>query len=300
MVYCLVKKFLSVFFRNDVLRLFLLFIFIGSTAVPALSQDYLYRADPRGPDSIFEYGFTAPGDNRNLLQHMEGTSCGTLTINVGISPTAYVEMNDRTGIKLVLRARLQTLAQTQTNPIVWRYEIHPSPDDFFVPQTFAQRITANADLNLNTGRVAAAHMRAAAQETWVANMPVAGNRIVNARAFTLNGNNVVEIPNMIRLNPSYVTRPVVRNESPLPINTITGGAAEPLLRRFIVRNTNAVLSACACGAARDGSRSTAFEYDTECRNSIAGIIAADDNAYIQLKTPGGLDPKKLDDGSDLR
>jgi hypothetical protein len=295
------KKFLSFFLANDALRLFLLFIFMGSTAAPAFSYDYLSRADARGPDFIFENGFNAPGDNRNLLQHMEGLSCSIQYVNVGIEPTGYVELNDRPGIVHVLRARLQTMRQTENNPIVWRYDILPSPNDYDVARTFAQRINAAANLNLNTGRVAAAHMRAAAQQTWVATTAIAANRIVNAHAFTLNGADVVEIPNMLRLNPYYAARPIVRNEGPLPITTITEGANEPLLRRLVVNNTRGILSACACASYRGEIRTTdAPSTDQLCRENIVSVVAADDNAYIQLKTPGGLDPKQLDDASDLR
>ncbi|MGJ7581570.1 hypothetical protein ACSFA3_15415 [Variovorax sp. RHLX14] len=281
-------------------RVFFLFALIGSAATPAFSYDYLHRADARGPNFIFERGFVAPGDNRNLLHHMEGLSCGNDNVRTGVGFTNYVELNDRVGVNVVIRARLQVMRQTDANPIVWRYDILPSPNDYDVAHTFAQRINAAANLNLNTGRVAAAHMRAAAQQTWVATAAIAPNRIMAAHAFVLNGNTVVELPNMLRLNPAYVDRPVVRNESPLPLATIVDGAAEPILRRLVVNNTRALLSACACASLRSANRSTELADDNLCRDNISPVQASDDNSYIQIKTPGGLDPKEYDDGSDLR
>ncbi|HAU5528429.1 TPA: pertussis toxin-like subunit ArtA [Proteus mirabilis] len=41
----------------------------------SIASDFVYRVDSRGPDEIFENGFSARGDNRNLREHVTGSSC---------------------------------------------------------------------------------------------------------------------------------------------------------------------------------------------------------------------------------
>lgn len=52
---------------------FILLIFISLTC--AAEDHFLYRVDTRPPSVIFTYGFTSPGENRSILQHIRGQSC---------------------------------------------------------------------------------------------------------------------------------------------------------------------------------------------------------------------------------
>ena len=88
-------------------------ILLGLTCVTAYAVPALFRIDTRSPDSVFRDGFTAPGTNRNLLQHAEGLSCGRFdgrpagaapeAAAAAVPPTAYIELNGRTGAPMVIQ-----------------------------------------------------------------------------------------------------------------------------------------------------------------------------------------------------
>jgi hypothetical protein len=85
----------------------LVMAFIGAIASPVYAEipnyGYLYRADTRGPDVIFKDGFTAWGDNRNLVQHSTGFSFApnSFTPNsVFISTTADVDFAIRLALDI--------------------------------------------------------------------------------------------------------------------------------------------------------------------------------------------------------
>jgi hypothetical protein len=290
-------------------------ILLGLTCVTAYAVPALFRIDTRSPDSVFRDGFTAPGTNRNLLQHAEGLSCGRFdgrpagaapeAAAAAVLPTAYIELNGRTGAPMVIRARLQMMARTQPNPIVWRYELTPSRNDYNVADTFAQRINPTTRVNLNTGRVAAAEMRARVQETWVAAAPIAGNRVMHGIAYTLERGRVIEVPGMVATNVNWVVAVTDHaNENPLPIDTVVNGAAEPSIGRRILNVGDGLVSACACGgsfAADRSDTSNVITDDSACRAGASSVREVpEESSFSQITTPSGLDPKAHDDKIESR
>jgi len=234
-------------------RFALLALLWAGLAHQALATPYFYRVLIAPPGAIFPVGFEPWGQNQNLLQHVQGTSCNRARPSADTGQrSSYTSMAATLDAALrVARAKLR-LQQREgaAAPRVWIYQIRPTGDMHNVALTFER-----AGQPLHTGPLRAPYQNALLLDEWVSPVAVPPALIREARQFRLVDDQPSEVPGSAVVNALYLDAPPQPSPAPLPPSVITGAVEAPTAiarTRAVIGDAAGVFSACWCDTPQRG------------------------------------------------
>ena len=256
---------------------------------------YFFRVDDRLPDEIFANGFIPWGNNANLVDHLEGTSCMDFKPGSDGRPRAksiYISLTQNPARSdPQASTRIEQRVKDGQPGRIWRYLVRPDQNTYD-----ATRTMESTGLNLVTGRLHGVYMVALLGTEWVNRGTIPPERIRAAELLELVDGRVVRVANTYVENPRYVDVETVGNPEPLP-TSVVDISSEGRYRAMIGLIT--MISACFCNSRNSvgpapRSAMTRLEPVTvpgaSCRNQVQFINdVIPQNRYIWFtpKAPSG-------------
>ena len=228
-------------------RLAALLLLAGLQAPASALPPIFYRVVKADPDTVFPAGFQPWGRNRNLLTHVQGTTCRRVnTAEEANERSAYTSVSGT--LAAALRTARVKLQQNRAGPAtarVWIYQIRPTPDFYNVGLTFER-----AGQPLHAGPLRFPYQNALLLDEWVTPLAVPATLVREAHQYRLDGDTVAEVPEAALSNARYVLADTQANPAPLPATVITGATAMQAVAartRAVIGTVGNTLSACWCG-----------------------------------------------------
>lgn len=196
--------------------LFFFLAAISTTPSFAYPPKVVYRVDSRGPDKIFKHGFTAWGNNLELLPHIVGDTPKSKTDGF-ISTTENVNSARQIAADIM----------PYDDDVTWLYEIVPNDNFYDVNRSLLQAGSVHPVNSAIAEQSINAFIRYGEQYEYVSAAPINRSQIIRAREvrwvdgqIEMHNTTVEENPHFVHtapsVNPGYLT--LTQNVTDLPAN----------------------------------------------------------------------------------
>ncbi|RKP48155.1 hypothetical protein [Trinickia fusca] len=236
----------------------------------------LYRYDDRGPDIVFDQGFSSVGRDMNLLNHVLGVGMYRAASSEAEArrSSAFVATTARESVvRRMARGRLQPTPGDIGERRVWIYVIRATNRFFGVIRSLQRAMDRMEDCEL-TGQLQArvltldgAMNTARGESEWVAYRYIPPTLISHATQYRLaaDGHEIEAVPNTRVDNPRYIPADTHGNTTPWFIDALPNPATTVAYRVYNQaraaamslqdRLRNATFGAQFCGIPASSSRS---------------------------------------------
>ncbi|QDW31674.1 MULTISPECIES: hypothetical protein [Yersinia] len=158
---------------------------IYSINLLAAPPPYVYRFDTRSPSSsdyIFANGFTAYGDNDNIIQHVTGESVGGVTGSGKSKNSAFIPTSDDFSIARIFAGMTFGATKSIQGKTAWIYKIKTDEAFYYVPATLQNIIDKGYYKNSNDSIVSIEELIKVyeSEREWVAVKHIKSTQIISA------------------------------------------------------------------------------------------------------------------------